>query len=70
MNQAHNATPAYRRSAADHQFIQPLYVSVMERAGTAGVAHDNEGSGFGFRTVRYFAPGQTELPTNCKMERP
>jgi branched-chain amino acid transport system substrate-binding protein len=56
--------------AADHQFIQPLYVSVMERAGSSGVAHDNEGSGFGFRTVRYVEPRLTEQPTTCKMERP
>ena len=56
--------------AADHQFIQPLYVSVMERAGSAGVPHDNEGSGFGFRTVRYLDPRLTEQPARCKMARP
>ena len=56
--------------AADHQFIQPLYVSVMERVGSPGVAHDNEGSGFGFRTLRYIEPRQTEQPHSCKMERP
>lgn len=56
--------------ATDHQFIQPLYVSAMARAGAAGVAHDNEGSGYGFRTVRRFEPRLTELPTTCKMERP
>ena len=56
--------------AADHQFIQPLYVSLMERAGTPGVTHDNEGSGYGFRTVRYFEPRLTEQATTCKMSRP
>jgi branched-chain amino acid transport system substrate-binding protein len=56
--------------AADHQFIQPLYVSIMERAGTAGVQHDNEGSGFGFKTIRYVEPKLTELPTTCQMQRP
>ena len=56
--------------AADHQFIQPLYVSVMERAGTPGVAHDNEGSGYGFKTLRFFEPRQTEQPQHCTMERP
>jgi len=56
--------------AADHQFIQPLYVSVMERAGSAGVVHDNEGSGFGFKTLRYLEPHLTEQATRCKMERP
>ena len=56
--------------AADHQFIQPLYVSVMAHAGSAGVPHENEGSGFGFKTLRYFDPRQTELPTTCQMQRP
>jgi branched-chain amino acid transport system substrate-binding protein len=56
--------------AADHQFIQPLYVSVMERAGTPGVPHDNEGSGFGFKTLRAIDARATEQPTSCKMERP
>jgi len=56
--------------AADHQFIQPLYVSQMRRQGEAGVAHDNEGSGYGFRTVRYLAPAQTEPPLRCTMRRP
>jgi branched-chain amino acid transport system substrate-binding protein len=56
--------------AADHQFIQPLYVSVMERAGSPGVPHDNEGSGFGFKTVRYLEPHLTEQPHSCKMTRP
>jgi branched-chain amino acid transport system substrate-binding protein len=56
--------------AADHQFIQPLYVSVMERVGAPGVAHDNEGSGFGFRTLRQLEARQTEQPHTCKMERP
>ena len=56
--------------AADHQFIQPLYVSVMERAGSAAALHDNEGSGFGFKTVRFLEPRQTEQAPHCKMERP
>jgi branched-chain amino acid transport system substrate-binding protein len=56
--------------AGDHQFIQPLYVSGMQRAGDAGVRFDNEGSGYGFRTVRYLDPGQTEQPHSCAMSRP
>ncbi|MFL6663242.1 MAG: branched-chain amino acid ABC transporter substrate-binding protein, partial [Rhizobacter sp.] len=56
--------------AADHQFIQPLYVSAMQRIGTPGVRFDNEGSGYGFRTVRYVEPRLTEQPTTCRMERP
>jgi branched-chain amino acid transport system substrate-binding protein len=56
--------------AADHQFIQPLYVSSMQRLGAPGVRFDNEGSGFGFRTVRYLAPAQTEQAHACTMVRP
>jgi branched-chain amino acid transport system substrate-binding protein len=56
--------------AADHQFIQPLYVSSMQRLGSAGVRFDNEGSGFGFRTVRYLTPAQTEQDHRCAMVRP
>jgi branched-chain amino acid transport system substrate-binding protein len=53
--------------AADHQFIQPLYVSTMQKAGSEGVRFDVEGSGYGFRTVRYLAPEQTAQPHSCKM---
>ncbi len=53
--------------AADHQFIQPLYVSVMQKAGTDGVKFDVEGSGYGFRTVRFLSAAQTEQATSCKM---
>jgi branched-chain amino acid transport system substrate-binding protein len=53
--------------AADHQLQQPLLVSVMERAGAPGVAHDVEGSGFGFRTVRRFMAADAELAHICKM---
>ena len=56
--------------AADHQFIQPLFVSVMDRLGAPGVGVDNEGSGFGFRTVRALDAARTELPHRCTMERP
>ena len=56
--------------AMDHQLIQPLYVSGMQKAGSPGVRFDNEGSGYGFRTVRYVEPRQTEQPSSCKMVRP
>lgn len=53
--------------AGDHQYQQPLYVSVMQKAGTDGVKFDVEGSGYGFRTLRYLAPEQAEQPHSCKM---
>ena len=56
--------------AADHQFVQPLYVSVMQRGGSAGVKYDNEGSGYGFRTLRYLDARATEQPHRCSMTRP
>lgn len=56
--------------ASDHQFIQPLYVSIMQRMGAPGTRFDNEGSGFGFSTVRRLGAEQTEQPTTCQMARP
>jgi branched-chain amino acid transport system substrate-binding protein len=56
--------------AADHQFIQPLVVSAMGRVGEPGVRFDNEGSGYGFRTLRAVPAKDTERPHACKMERP
>lgn len=61
--------PAQMR-AADHQLQQPLVVSVMQRAGTPGVAFDVEGSGFGFRTLRRFEPEAVAQPHTCRMARP
>lgn len=56
--------------AVDHQFLQPLYVSVMDRAGQVGVRFDVEGSGYGFRTVRRFDTQDLAPPTTCRMWRP
>ena len=56
--------------AGDHQVIQPLYVMEMDRAGTPGVRHDNEGSGYGFRTVLALPPERTVPAMTCQMKRP
>ncbi len=61
--------PAVMR-AADHQLQQPLVVSQMERAGSAGVAREVEGSGFGFRSVRRFDAAAVAQPHSCRMARP
>ena len=61
--------PSWMR-AEDHQLIQPLYVMEMDKAGTPGVRFDNEGSGYGFRTVLALPPERTVLPTVCRMKRP
>ncbi len=56
--------------AADHQLQQPMVVSVMDRAGAAGVKHDVEGSGFGFRTLRRLDAAAVSQPSTCRMTRP
>lgn len=56
--------------ADDHQVIQPLYVMEMDRAGTPGVRLDNEGSGYGFRTLLALSADKTAQPTTCRMTRP
>jgi branched-chain amino acid transport system substrate-binding protein len=55
---------------ADHQLQTPLYVSVMQVAQGKLLAHDLEGSGFGFRTERYLEPAAVSLPHSCTMRRP
>ena len=57
--------------ADDHQLIQPLYVIEMDKVGAPGVRFDNEGSGYGFRTVLALSPSQTEGGAGeCRMKRP
>jgi branched-chain amino acid transport system substrate-binding protein len=56
--------------ATDHQFLQPLYMSVMDRVGANGVRFDAEGSGYGFRTVRRFDANGLAPVTTCQMKRP
>ncbi len=52
--------------AQDHQFYQPLYVSVM----SDDVPKKLEKTPFGFKTVGMSAAKETEVPTTCKMQRP
>jgi len=51
----------------DHQLQAPLFVSVLERAGTRGVVFDVEGSGFGFRTERHVEASRVARPHACRM---
>jgi branched-chain amino acid transport system substrate-binding protein len=55
--------------ASDHQLIQPLTVSVMQKQGADGVRFDNEGSGYGFKTERYLPSAATAQPSSCTMTR-
>jgi branched-chain amino acid transport system substrate-binding protein len=54
----------------DHQLHAPLYVSVMQRAGSPGVKFDVEGSAFGFATVRRLDIDKVTQPTACRMGSP
>ena len=56
--------------AEDHQLQQPLVVSILDRAGSEGVRHDVEGSGYGFRTVRRMTAEEVSQPGRCEMKRP
>lgn len=56
--------------ADDHQAIQPLYVMEMDKQGTPGVRFDNEGAGYGFRTVLALPAERTVPATVCQMKRP
>lgn len=66
----HNAYYEASMRAQDHQLLQPLYVSVMRRAGANSVRFDNEGSGFGFQTVLRLPQPEASLPSSCSMSRP
>jgi len=55
----------------DHQLLQPLYVSVMDKTGASEATRfDNEGSGFAFRTEQRLSTTETTQPTTCRMQRP
>ncbi len=53
--------------AGDHQLMQPLVVSVMQRAGGPGVPFGVEGTGYGFKPLRSLTAAQVEVPHSCRM---
>jgi len=52
--------------ADNHQILQPLYVSTLEK----NVKFDSEDTGLGWKTDAKVDAKATALPTTCKMERP
>jgi branched-chain amino acid transport system substrate-binding protein len=53
----------------DHQFFQPMYIfSIGERGPNE--TFDEEGTGWGWRTVAKLDAKDTVLPTTCTMSRP
>ena len=56
--------------ASDGALQQALYIAQWTRAGGPGVKYAQEGTGHGFKTVRYLEPKLASMPTTCKMTRP
>lgn len=54
----------------DHQFFQPMYIASLGERDAAKEPFDEEGTGWGWRTVATLATADTILPTTCKMTRP
>jgi branched-chain amino acid transport system substrate-binding protein len=56
--------------AEDHQIIAPIYIMNFVKAGQLGVKHDEEGTGYGWKTEAFIAAKDTIPPMRCQMERP
>ena len=54
----------------DHQFFQPMYIASLGDRDAAKEPFDEEGTGWGWRTVARLEAKDTNLPTTCKMTRP
>ena len=55
--------------AADHQLLQPIYVSTWQPVSAAD-PYDVEGTGYTFALDRTYPPDRTTLPAQCTMQRP
>lgn len=56
--------------ADDHQLIAPIHVIKFAKSGQAGVKHDEEGTGFGWKTEVLVGAQEVVPPVRCQMERP
>jgi branched-chain amino acid transport system substrate-binding protein len=63
-----SGTPGTMRSQ-DHQFLQPLYISVFGPL-QANEQFDDEHTGWGWSEVAKIPASDTVLPTTCAMKRP
>lgn len=54
----------------DHQLQMPVYVDVWAKADGKVVKVDQDGTGFGWRTLSVIPKEETSFPTSCKMTRP
>jgi branched-chain amino acid transport system substrate-binding protein len=56
--------------ASDHQLQQPLVISTWVKADGKDVRHDQEKTGYGWRTDAVLDASSATLPTTCQMKRP
>ena len=56
--------------AEDHQLIAPVYVMSFGKAGTPGIKHDEEGTGYGWKTEAISEAKDAIPAMKCQMERP
>ena len=54
----------------DHQFFQPMYIASIGDRDATKEPFDEEGTGWGWRTIARLDTKDTMLPTTCKMARP
>jgi ABC-type branched-chain amino acid transport systems, periplasmic component len=55
--------------AADHQLLQPIYVSAWQPVSPAN-PYNVENTGYTFALEHTYRPAQTTLPAQCTMQRP
>jgi branched-chain amino acid transport system substrate-binding protein len=55
--------------AADHQLLQPIYVSTWQPVSAAS-PYNVENTGYTFALDHTYPPSQTTLPAQCTMQRP
>lgn len=60
--------------ATDHQILQPLFISTIQKTAAKGgpkdVTYDLENQGIGFETNARIEPYVSAQPTTCQMKRP
>jgi branched-chain amino acid transport system substrate-binding protein len=56
--------------AADHQLQQPLVITTWVKADGKDIRHDQEKTGYGWRTDATLDASSATLPTTCQMKRP
>ena len=64
----HNGDVQMRK--LDHQLQQPLHMASFEQTNNTDVRVGLEGTDYGFKTLKTFAPKDTTVSSSCQMKRP